>query len=189
MEDPAARTFKEFMEIVQKESDRGSVLVAVSMVEEILSSLLKARLLPSLDKTDELFDIGYAPFSSFSAKIDLAYRIGCINQEVRRSCHILRKIRNDFAHATDIKDFSNSGTQDRIKELFQLNKAIISSFEELLVSKSEGFETPIHNFIDFIDKFGWRFALELVFAGLAGGLKNYSFCIEPIEAAGANKPL
>jgi len=189
MEDPIAQTFEEFMNIVQKESDRGSVLVAVSMIEDILSSLLKTRLLPSLDKTDELFDIGYAPFSSFSAKIDLAYRIGCINQEVRRSCHILRKIRNDFAHATDIKDFSNSGTQDRIKELFQLNKKIVSSYEELLVSKSEGFENPIQNFSDFIDKFGWRIALELVFAGLAGGLKNYSYCIEPIEAAGANKPL
>ncbi|MDR7121675.1 hypothetical protein [Rheinheimera soli] len=189
MEDPVVRTFKEFMEIVKKESDRGSVLVAVSMIEEILSSLLKARLLPSLDKTDELFDIGYAPFSSFSAKIDLAYRIGCINQEVRRSCHILRKIRNDFAHATDIKGFSNYGTQDRITELLKLNKEMVSSYEELLVSKSERLETPIQNFNDFIDKFGWRFALELVFAGLAGGLKNYSFCIEPLEAAGANKPL
>ncbi|MGP9802963.1 hypothetical protein [Rheinheimera sp. NSM] len=189
MDDPLTKTFKEFMEIIHDESDRGAVLVAASMIEDILGSLLKARLLPSLDKNDELFDNGYAPFESFSAKIDLAYRVGCINQHTRRSCHILRKIRNDYAHATNIKDFSHSGTQDRIRELFSLNKMLVSSYEELLVNSCEELENPIKSFDDFIGKFGWRFGLELLFAGLAAGMKNYSLCIEPIEAAGANKPL
>ncbi|ABX51705.1 hypothetical protein [Shewanella baltica] len=188
MDDSLTKTFKEFMEIILEESDRGSVLVAVSMIEDVLGCLLKARLLPSLDKNDELFDIGYAPFGTFSAKIDLAYRVGCINQHTRQSCHILRKIRNDFAHATNIKGFSHSCTQDRIKDLFSLNKVLVSSYEELLVNNSEKLDNPIESFNDFIDKFGWRFGLELLFAGLAAGMKNDSLCIEPIELADANRP-
>lgn len=187
MSDTVASTFQEFMEIVRQESDRGSILVAVSMVEDVLTSLLKNRLIPSLDRNDELFDIGYAPFNSFSAKIDLAYRTGCINQSVRRSCHILRKIRNDFAHATDIKGFSNGGTQDRIKELFNLNKEIVSSYEELLVSSTRETHSPIVNFQGFIKNYGWRFGLELLFAGLAAGLKHYSMSIDSIEAGGPHK--
>lgn len=170
--------FEKYIEETQKESDRGSVLVQVSLLDDILTQLIKIRLIPSLDRDDELFEVSYAPFSSFSAKIDLAYRIGIITQSKRRSLHILRKIRNNFAHATDIKGFDSDSTHDRIRELLKINKNITSTYEDYAIKK---FPDEIKCFNDMIKKHGWRYILELVFAGIAADLSNLTDQLEPIE--------
>lgn len=55
---------------------------------------------------DKLFDYK-GPLGTFSAKIDIAYAIGAISPEAHRTLHIMRDIRNDFAHAEDEMDFDN----------------------------------------------------------------------------------
>lgn len=94
--------------------------------------LIKAKLAPSIEKQDELFDSASSPFATFSARIDLAYRLGLIRCSVRASFHLLRKIRNDFAHAVSSKDFSSGSTRSRIKEIFKLNREIILGMRETL---------------------------------------------------------
>lgn len=159
-----------FIEQASKESDRGSVLVAVSIIDDVLAQLLKARLVTSLERNDELFDSAYAPFSTFSAKIDLAYRVALIRPNIRRSCHILRKIRNDFAHATEVKGFTHPATQDRIRGLFRLNNNLVKVLEEVIIEGTKDHEIKINEFNDLIKKFGWRFVFELLFALIASGL-------------------
>lgn len=185
-EDLIAHHFREFLSLTGLESDRGSVLVAASELEDALTALLKARLLPSLDRDDELFDGAYSPFNTFSAKIDLACRVGCINPSVRKSCHILRKIRNDFAHATKIKNFDNPATQDRIRELFKINDELVSSLERVIVEGTREHPIKITDFKDLISKFGWRFILEMLFAAIIAGLKNYLNNIEQIQVKGSS---
>ncbi len=41
---------------------------------------------------------GYAPLSTFSAKIELCYAMGFISKKLYRSLTLVRKLRNDFAH-------------------------------------------------------------------------------------------
>lgn len=163
-------TFSSFIKQTSEESDRGSVLVAVSIIDDILAQLLKVKLVPTLERNDELFDGAYAPFSSFSARIDLAYRVALIGTNTRRSCHILRKIRNDFAHATEVKGFTHSATQDRIRELFKLNSNMVELLEKVIIEGTKGHEIEIREFNDLIKKFGWRFVFQLLFASLASSL-------------------
>ena len=73
---------------------RGTVIVAAAIIDEALEQLLKARLAPSNGRDDELFDAPYAPLSSFSAKIDFAYRVSVLVAEVKATFHLLRKLRN-----------------------------------------------------------------------------------------------
>jgi hypothetical protein len=184
-EGSTAYHFREFLRLTGIESDRGSVLVAASELEDALTALLKARLLPSLDRDDELFDGAYSPFNTFSAKIDLACRVGCINPPVRKSCHILRKIRNDFAHATKIKNFDNPATQDRIRELFKINDELVSSLEKVIVEGTKEHPEKVTDFKDLILKFGWRFVLEMLFAAITAGLKDHLNNIEQIQVKGS----
>jgi hypothetical protein len=92
------RKFAEGWELLKKESVRGSVIVACAFIEDQLEELVKSRLIVCEKKKDYLFDGTNAPIGSMSAKIDLAFRTGCIGANNRESLHILRKLRNDFAH-------------------------------------------------------------------------------------------
>ncbi|MEO9611710.1 MAG: MltR family transcriptional regulator [Nitratireductor sp.] len=60
---------------------------------------------------DKLFEFK-GPLGTFSAKIDMAYAVGAISQDAHRTLHILRDIRNAFAHATDEMDFED-GAMDK----------------------------------------------------------------------------
>jgi len=119
--------FPSFHDQLNKESDRGAVIVAAALIEDELQSLIKARLVSSLEKDDELFDTPYAPISTFAAKIDLAYRLGLITFEVRKTFHLLRKMRNDFAHLTSKIDFSDNSVKNRLRELFRINEQILGA--------------------------------------------------------------
>jgi hypothetical protein len=81
-----------------KETDRAAVIVAASMLDELLRSILVAKLVPVSSSTDELFDGANAPLGTFSARIEMAYRVGLISVKFSRDLHLVRRIRNDFAH-------------------------------------------------------------------------------------------
>src|SRR5690348_13100633 len=81
-----------------KETDRAAVIVAASMLDELLRTILVARLVPVSSATDELFDGANAPVGTFSARIEMAYRVGLVSVKFARDLHLVRKIRNDFAH-------------------------------------------------------------------------------------------
>ena len=170
---------EKFISQMQKESDRGSIIVAVSLLDDILNQLLKAKLAPSLDSRDELFDTATAPFSTFSAKIDLAYRLGLLRAEARASFHQLRKIRNNFAHALDPKGFDSDSTKSRVSELLKLNKDIIDSMKSTFINSGKMDVSEDSNIRDKLDD---RLILELVFSGSAAFMLAEINNIDSIEA-------
>jgi hypothetical protein len=135
-----ARYWLDILHQTDAESDRGAVIVLAAFADDCLQSLLKARLLPPNGSDDELFDISYAPLRSYSAKIDLAYRIGVINVNVRSSLHLMRKLRNDFAHFSGTINFATRSVQNCIRNLFKYNHDIIAgvagTFKTLLQENS-----------------------------------------------------
>ena len=106
-----------FREEFSKESDRASVILAAALLDQAIETLLKAKLVPNPTQSDSLFDGGNAPISTFSAKIDLAYRIGVIPGHIARELHLVRRIRNAFAHNVTGCTFSDGSVQSRVMEL------------------------------------------------------------------------
>jgi hypothetical protein len=98
-------------------SDRALAIVAASVVEELLLGLLRGRLVPNDSSQDTLFDGPNAPLGTFSAKIDLAYRVGAISHRLARDCHLIRKIRNRFAHELEGGSFETAGVHSQVAEL------------------------------------------------------------------------
>ena len=102
---------------LEKESDRGAVLVGAAMLEEALKDVLEAHLVPNPGSSDPLFEGPTAPLQSFSAKIDLGYRLGLISDRFCRDMHVIRRIRNTVAHRVAGCSFEDASIADRVKAL------------------------------------------------------------------------
>jgi DNA-binding MltR family transcriptional regulator len=113
--------FNEVFQSLKAESDRGCVLVVASMIEQILENYICRCLVPKVSSEDELLSrSGNKPISSFSAKINLAYRLGLIPREEHRIYHQLRELRNACAHNIDRQDFVANHFKDRTRNIIKI---------------------------------------------------------------------
>lgn len=101
----------------KKETDRAAVILVAAILDEKLTTLLKSRLIAIPSANDDLFEGGNAPISTFSSKIDVSFRLGLISSRFCRDLHLVRKIRNSFAHDIYGCSFENGGVKARVMEL------------------------------------------------------------------------
>jgi hypothetical protein len=57
------------------------------------------------------------PLGTFSARVDLAYLLGLIPRQARRDLHLIRRIRNAFAHTAQRLSFAETPMAARCREL------------------------------------------------------------------------
>lgn len=160
-----------------QESDRGSVILSFAWIDEELTRVLQKFCLPSIskiDKDDELFGIG-RPAGEASTKINLAFRLGLIRSHVHQSLHLIRRLRNDFAHRSSKLTFDTASVRDRIRTLFNLQQVVLnavwdesSSMAELLPYLHEHKEkVPVHA---LIDTFGTKAVFAITSGTIVAGL-------------------
>jgi hypothetical protein len=106
----------QFRELLDGESDRGCGLAAAAYLDSELARLLRGYLVDDKKVLDGLFDASGA-LSSFSSRIDLAYLLGLIPPIAARDLHLIRKIRNEFAHIPGNLTFEYPSIASRCKEL------------------------------------------------------------------------
>ncbi len=112
------------LEEFKKESDRAAVILTTSIFEEVLGNLLKQYLAPLPASRDNIFESPNAPLSTFSAKIDICYRLGLTSSNFTRDLHIIRKIRNIFSHNVTDCNFENVSVKNRVEEIYRVSKFI-----------------------------------------------------------------
>lgn len=106
---------KDYLSASGKESERGQVLVAASLIDEMLEEILVSYFVENAPfKT--LFRSANAPLGSLSAKSDLALSLSLINECEHRDIFNIRKIRNRFAHSV-LCSFQDQAVQDRSAQL------------------------------------------------------------------------
>jgi hypothetical protein len=108
--------FKEFVDEFKNESDRAAVILGAARLDYLLYQILTKYLLPNVGSRDELLD-GDSPLATFSAKINMVHRLGLINPDFARALHLIRKIRNSFAHEVSGCKLDSGPQSDRIREL------------------------------------------------------------------------
>ena len=123
-----------------KESERGCVVLAFAWLDEQLTNNLKACLLPSAKgddlKSDELFAPG-RPIGDASTKIDLSLRLGLLRPNTHRSLHMLRRLRNDFAHLASPITFETPNVRDRIAAVLDNEETLITGLWEAVIVDPE----------------------------------------------------
>ncbi|HYV90832.1 MAG TPA: hypothetical protein VE978_03580 [Chitinophagales bacterium] len=96
-DNPKIDLFSKFLNGFQKETDRGAAILAASMLDQKLKTIL-ADFLIECKPSRQLLEGYNAPIGSFSSRQNLAYSLGLISDYEFKDCEIVRKIRNDFAH-------------------------------------------------------------------------------------------
>lgn len=98
------------------DSDRAVAVVGTAIVENRLTSLLKAAMKQDDIVFNDLFHPS-GPLGSFGTKIRLAYLLCLIHEDVYKDLVIVAKIRNAFAHRVAIKSFDDQMIKDNIHNL------------------------------------------------------------------------
>lgn len=124
-----ANSFEQVTKELSLESDRGAVILAFAWMDEQLTSLITKFCFPSIEKKDELFGTGKA-IGDAATKINLAFRLGLINDKTHKSLHGFRKLRNDFAHLTTSLSFDDDSVRDRLKNIFELERMVLEALWE-----------------------------------------------------------
>lgn len=100
-----------------KESDRAAVILSASLLDEALTTLIRTFLVPCSSAKDILFEDATSALANFSSKIDMSHRLGLISSKLTRDIHLVRRIRNSFAHDVFGCDFDNGSVKGRVMEL------------------------------------------------------------------------
>jgi hypothetical protein len=171
-----------------KEGHRGSVIVAAALFDDLLGSALSARLLHPAESQDELLEGSHAPLGTFSARIDLAYRIGAIGRQMRDSLHIVRRLRNDFAHVADPIDFSNQSVRDRVSLLLSRNRDLLEKLWgdmrpefEMLFPEQFPPRTSPDLLRDFVQLTGYHYAFVFWASAALSALSIWGADLERLE--------
>jgi len=85
------------IEEINGQSDRGAAIVGAAWLEESMSAAIESFLHSEPQSWKRLFG-GNGPLGTLSAKIDLSRLLGLITDTIRSDLHIIREVRNEFAH-------------------------------------------------------------------------------------------
>jgi len=121
--------FESFINEFRTETDRAAVILGAAKLDELLRQILQAYLLTVPSGRDELLSQENA-LGTFSSKINISYRLGLIDAEFSRALHIVRKIRNFFAHEISGCSLTSGPQRNRVSELCSEYKQY-SLYEEM----------------------------------------------------------
>jgi hypothetical protein len=103
---------------LQGESDRAIIILAASVLDDMLSYVLARRMIfvPTDDQMEYIFRPD-GPVGTFSGKIELAYLFGFIEDNTRSQLNDLRELRNACAHSHQEISLENAALANVAKRL------------------------------------------------------------------------
>ncbi len=81
------------------EKDRAAAVLLGAEIDRVLGDILNAYLLPEKGKTSSHLLNTDGPLGTLASRIEIVYRLGIISPLLHKEIHLLRKIRNHFAHS------------------------------------------------------------------------------------------
>ena len=135
---PHLNEYRLFSSYLEKESERGMVLMSLSFIDTQLHDTIKAFLVDGKESL-KLLEGFNAPLGTLSSKASGAFALGLINASEFNDISILRKIRNEFAHSYQV-NFSDNKIVDLCKNL----QMKAHDYGDVVVSSSGQFSTSAH---------------------------------------------
>jgi hypothetical protein len=108
---------------IMTESERGKVILLAAKIDELLGELLKRYFKPSRakdEKDDKVFRI-MGLLGTFSARIEMAHRVGLISREAANCYDLLREIRNDCAHGQGQFTYTQGSNADKFRSFKEMS--------------------------------------------------------------------
>jgi hypothetical protein len=133
-----------FLVSLGMEGERSAVVLGAERINVSLEALLKAFLKPPISEKDTLF-ASEGALATFSRKIEMAYRLGLIDRPFKNALNLVRRLRNDFAHAVKVESLKDQQHANKVVELLKLvakgNEQSVRSFQLVFQIKHTSAET------------------------------------------------
>ncbi len=94
-----AEDLAKFVEELKRESDRGLALVAAALIDDKLGETLRSFFCDESPSAAKLLDDSNAALGTFSSRSEACFALGLIDDYEYSEIALLRKVRNEFAHA------------------------------------------------------------------------------------------
>lgn len=111
-----------FVEKFLGENDRSAVIFSSSLLDDILSRILKAFFIEGKISKDLIYG-GNVPLGTFSSRIKCAYALGLINKNEYNDLNKIRKLRNMFAHEWGDIDLEQEDTTQICRSMHYISTA------------------------------------------------------------------
>lgn len=122
LKEPASISYRSLCD----ESDKGCVIIIGSILDELLGQLHEAHIATSIyPSRKDIFGTlcnSFAPLSTFSGRIRLAYAYGLIDEGDYKDLELVRKLRNEAAHTLYDFNLQNAGAKSIISRLNALQR-------------------------------------------------------------------
>ena len=116
------KKFNKFLEEFNKESERGTVLLAATYLDEQLKEILESFLIDK-KQSREILNNPLSGLGSFHSRVLMSYCLGLIQENEYKKIEIIRKIRNEFAHQWDNISFETQKISNLCNKLPWLGPA------------------------------------------------------------------
>lgn len=116
LDDPL-QNFHDFFEFYSNEPDSVTAILVPAKLDALLRICIERRLLPAKKPKDDTLLRSDGALGTFSSRIEIAYRLGIVDSDYKVALHLLRKMRNEFAHGFETQDFASQHHKSRILEL------------------------------------------------------------------------
>ena len=133
----------EFRYSLDSETDRGCALMAAAFLDSEVERLLSFFVLDKKAVVKEMFGQS-GPVGTFSSRIHLAYLLGLISPAIHRDLHLIRKIRNGFAHVYQKMTFDDPTIASRCRELTHHFRQVDERPREIFNSGAVGILALLH---------------------------------------------
>lgn len=105
-----AEDLAKFVDELKRETDRGLPLVGAALIDDKLTETLRAYFC-EVPSSARLLDEPSAPLATFSSKTETCYALGLIDEFEYGEIGLVRKVRNEFAHAKHGMSFADPRVQ------------------------------------------------------------------------------
>lgn len=102
----------QFLEELNRETDHGLPLVGAALIDSRLEETLRSFFCEGR-MSSKLLDQANAPLATFSARAQTCYALGLIDEDEYAEIELIRRVRNEFAHAKHGTSFQS----ERVKGL------------------------------------------------------------------------
>lgn len=105
-----AEDLAKFVDELRRETDRGLPLVGAALIDDRLTETLRSFFCES-PSASKLIDDANAPLGTFSSRAEMCFALGLIDEYEYTEIGLIRKVRNEFAHAKHGITFSSPRVQ------------------------------------------------------------------------------
>jgi hypothetical protein len=122
--------FLTFFRDLTPESDRAVAVIVFAYVDEQLRVLMERACNPDIAGGCKSLFEGFGPLASAGARIQLAAALFWLSPLSYKNLRLMRKIRNEFAHSTAARSFSDSAISGLVTNMERLEEAVIAASPE-----------------------------------------------------------